>query len=156
MKKIEIKQYKFPGWVVEHWTTENSLFAVPGSNLNRYFHFLLQKRIAGSNPGSEWHFSTRILPPCSLNWFSLLTKEMDFTKNGRTLSNFLFCHFLFSNLSKKSRFFWLPSLKVKIRSSYDIPQIIANYFMHQKFWKMTSLLCESALLVKEKSFVTFV
>ena len=31
----------------------NSFFAVPGSNPGRDFHFLLQKRIAGSNPGSE-------------------------------------------------------------------------------------------------------
>ena len=138
--------YKFNGSVVDGWIVKCSLFAVLGSNPGRNFHFLLQKRIAGSNPGSEWHFSTCILPPCSLNWFSLFwlkkwtSLKPLLAENGRTLSNFLFCHLLFSNLSKKSRFLWILSLKVIIRFSYDIPHIIANYFMHQKFWKITLVL----------------
>ena len=130
----------------EHWTVEWSLFAVPGSNSGSNFHFLLQKRIAGSNPGSEWHFFSHIHPTCSLNWFSLFwlkkwtSLKPLLAENGRTLSNFLFCHLLFSNSSKKSRFLWILPLKVEIRFSYDIPHIIANYFMHLKLWKITMVL----------------
>ena len=51
-----------------------------------------------------------------------------------------FCSPSVSNLFKKSRFLWILLLKVKIRFSYDIPHIIANYFMHQKFWKITLVL----------------
>ena len=87
-----------------------------------------------------------IHPTCSLNWFFLFWLEKWtslkplLAENGRTLSNFPFCHPLCSNFSKKSRFLWIPLLKVKIRFSYDIPHIIANYFMHQKFLRITLVL----------------
>ena len=41
------------GSMVERWTVDCSLFAVPGSNPGRNLHFLHQKRIAGSNLGSD-------------------------------------------------------------------------------------------------------
>ena len=124
---------------VVQWSSTGFQKIVLGSNSSRDFHFLLQKRIAGSNPGSEWHFSTRILPPCSLNWFSLFwlkkwtSLKPLLAENGRTLSNFPFCLPLFSDFFKKSRFFWIPSLKVKKRFSYDIPHKIANCFMQVTF-----------------------